>query len=122
VLSAFVVGMRPAGPGWSTWLVEPQPGDLRYAQGSVGTPHGRLGVRWQRDPAGHSFRITVKTPGGAQGTVSVPLLGPDRTVARDGRIVWKHGHAVGGAVARRAGGYVRFAEPQRGTHTYAWVG
>jgi hypothetical protein len=122
MLSAFVVGMRPVGPGWSTWLVEPQPGDLRYAQGTVATPHGGLGVRWEHDPQNRSFRITVKTPGGAAGTIAVPTFGRKRTIARDGRIVWKNGHAVGGAVAHRAGGYVRFEEPQRGTHTYAWVG
>ncbi len=121
MLSAFVLGMRPTAPGWSTWLVQPQPGDLQYAQGAVGTPHGGLGVRWDRDPAGHSFRITVKTPGGAEGIVEVPTLGQARTIARDGRIVWKHGHAVGGAEAHRTAGYVKFVEPQRGTHTYAWV-
>jgi alpha-L-rhamnosidase len=121
MLSAYVLGMRPVAPGWSTWLVQPQPGDLQYAQGTVSTPHGGLGVRWDRDPAGHSFRITVKTPGGADGTIEVPTLGRDRTIARDGRIVWKQGHAVGGAEAQRIAGYVKFVEPQRGTHTYAWV-
>ncbi len=123
MLSAYVAGMRPVAPGWDTWLVEPQPGDLAYAQGSVGTPHGKLGVRWERSASksGPGFRITVKTPHGAEGgTIAVPLLGVKRTIARDGRIVWQHGHPVGGALAHRAGGYVRFLETQHGTHTYAW--
>ncbi|MEK6250642.1 MAG: alpha-L-rhamnosidase C-terminal domain-containing protein [Actinomycetota bacterium] len=121
-LSAYVLGMRPASPGWKTWLVEPQPGDLKFAQGSVGTPVGKLGVRWERDMVRrHSFRITVKAPHGATGTVAVPLLGAKRTIGRDGRIVWAHGHPVGGARARRAGNYVRFDEPEPGVHTYAWA-
>lgn len=119
-LSAYVLGLRPVAPGWKTWLVEPQPGDLTFAQGSVGTPVGKLGVRWEREDR-KSFRVTVKAPRGATGTVAVPLLGPERTIARDGRIVWKGGHPVGGAKARASGGYVRFFEPQAGTHTYAWA-
>ncbi len=121
-LSSYVLGMRPASPGWKTWLVEPQPGELKFAQGSVGTPVGKLGVRWEHDTVDqHSFRITVKAPYGATGIVAVPLLGDKRTIGRDGRVVWTHGHAVGGANARRAGGYVRIVEPEPGVHTYAWV-
>ena len=120
-LSAYVLGLRPARPGWKRWLVEPQPGDLSFAQGSVGTPEGKLGARWEVDPGGDSFRITMRAPRGATGTVAVPLLGGQRTIARDGRIVWAKGRPVGGAKARKAGGYVRFLEPQPGTHTYAWA-
>ncbi|MGH2982597.1 MAG: alpha-L-rhamnosidase C-terminal domain-containing protein, partial [Solirubrobacterales bacterium] len=92
-LSAYVLGLRPASAGWAKWLVEPQPGDLTFAQGSVGTPEGKLGARWERDAAGRrSFKITVKVPHGTTGTVAVPLLGQGRTIARDGRVVWTHGH------------------------------
>jgi hypothetical protein len=119
-LSAYVLGMRPVGPGWKTWLVAPQLGDLQFAQGSVGIPGGRLQVRWQVNPAAPSFELTVKAPRRKSGTVAVPLLGARRTIARDGRVVWAKNHPVGGAVARRAGGYVRFLEPQPGLHTYAW--
>ena len=121
-LSAYVLGMRPVGVGWKTWLVEPQPGDLAFGQGSVGTPVGKLGVRWEHDAGGAtSFKVTVKAPRGATGTVAVPLLGAERTIGRDGRVVWKGGHPVGGAKAHQSGGYVRFFEPQAGTHTYAWA-
>lgn len=121
-LSAYVLGMRPVAPGWKTWLVEPQPGDLKFAQGSVGTPEGKLGVRWERDAGGRSsFRITVKVPRGTTGTVAVPLLGGERTIGRDGRVVWTHGRDVEKAQARRDGDYVRFFEPEPGVHTYAWA-
>jgi alpha-L-rhamnosidase len=121
MLSAYVLGMRPAAAGWKSWLVEPQPGDLQFAQGSVGTPEGRLEVRWEYS-ANQAFRITVKAPRRASGKVAVPLYGQPRTIARDGRVVWTHGHAVGGAQGHRGGDYVRFFEPRPGTHTYAWAG
>jgi alpha-L-rhamnosidase len=121
-LSAYVLGMRPVAPGWKTWLVEPQPGDLDYAQGTVGTPRGKLASRWERDAGGRkSFRITVSAPRGTAGTIAVPLLGRRRTIGRDGRVVWDGKRAVGGAKAHRAGDYVRFLEPVPGTHTYAWA-
>jgi alpha-L-rhamnosidase len=102
--------------------VEPQPGDLQYAQGTVGTPRGKLASRWERDAGGRtSFRITVKAPHGTTGTVAVPLLGHKRTIGRDGRVVWAGDHPVGGAKARAAGDYVRFLEPGAGKHTYAWA-
>ena len=120
-LSAYVLGMRPVAPGWKTWLVEPQPGDLDYAQGTVGTPRGKLASRWERDAGGRtSFRLTVKAPKATAGTVAVPLFGHRRTIGRDGRVVWDGKRAVGGAIAHRAGDYVRFFEPLAGTHTYAW--
>jgi hypothetical protein len=121
-LSAYVLGMRPVSPGWGKWLVEPQPADLQFAQGAVGTPEGRLGVRWERDAGGvPSFRISVRVPRGSTGTVAVPTLGAGRTIGRDGRVVWKGGRDIGEAQARAAGGYVRFYEPEPGLHTYAWV-
>lgn len=120
VLSAYVLGARPASAGWRRWLVEPQPGDLSFAQGSVGTAEGKLGVRW-RYVSGKSFEITVKAPRGATGTVAIPLYGRKRTIARDGRVVYSHGHPVAGAAVRRTGGYVRIFEPEPGVHTYAWA-
>jgi alpha-L-rhamnosidase len=121
MLSAYVLGMRPDGAGWKSWLVEPQPGDLQFAQGSVGTPEGKLGVRWEHDSERPSFRITVKAPRGPTGTIAVPLLGRPRKIARDGRVVWTHGHPVGGAKGHLAGDYVRLFEPRSGVHTYAWA-
>lgn len=120
-LSAYVLGMRPIGPGWSSWLIEPQVGDLQFAQGQVGTPQGKLASRWKRGAGRPDFRLTIRAPAGAEGTVAVPLLGAGRTIARDGRVVWQGKHPVGGARAHQRGGYVRFHEEEPGTHTYAWA-
>jgi hypothetical protein len=119
-LSGYVLGARPAEAGFRTWVVAPQPGDLRWAQGQVPTPSGVLVSRWARGAKDRTFRLTVRAPAGTSGTVAVPLLGADRRIARDGRLVWARGRAAGGARAERQGDAVRF-EQGAGRHTYAWV-
>jgi alpha-L-rhamnosidase len=78
-LPAFVLGMRPASPGWRRWLVEPVPMGLRWARGQVGTPYGTLSVAWRM----HRGRLVVQVhpPPGTTGTVVLPG-GRRRRVAR----------------------------------------
>ena len=118
-LSGYVLGLRPAAPGWSRWTVEPQPVDLRFAQGQAQTPHGPIVSRWQRGAGDATFRLTESAPAGTRGTVAIPLLGAPRTIARDGRIVWTGDHAAAGVSAMVAPGEIVFDEGP-GAHTYAW--
>lgn len=118
-LSGYVAGMRPATPGWDTWVVEPQTLGLAFAQGRVMTPHGSLAARWRFRKGSKSFEMTVEGPPGATGTVAVPLLGGHRTIARDGVIVWQDGHAAGGSGGQSDGTYIRFPQGS-GTFSYAW--
>ncbi len=120
-LSGYVAGMRPAAPGWARWKVAPQTLGLTFAQGRVGTPRGSLASRWEVHRRQGDFRMTVEAPRGTRGTVSVPLLGTQRTIARNGRIVWERGHAANGSGARRDGSYVSLRQGP-GRHTYAWRG
>jgi hypothetical protein len=120
-LSGYVLGIRPVRPGWATWVVEPQPGDLRWAQGQAPTPSGPVVSRWKRGSISlsDSFTLTAGGPTATMGAVCVPLLGKARTIASDGRVVWRNGRAVGPVHATRVGDYVRF-EGVRGVHTWAW--
>jgi hypothetical protein len=113
-LSGYVLGIRPTAPGYRQWIVAPQPGDLRFAQGTAPTPHGPIASRWRR--RGGSFKLTVVGPPGTSGVVDVPLLRHGRTIALDGKVVWSHGHPVGTHVRRR-GGVVRFKKVA-GQHTF----
>jgi alpha-L-rhamnosidase len=117
-LSGYVLGIRPAAPGWSRWVVEPQPGDLAWAQGQAPTPLGAVVSRWRHAPG--SFVLTVDGPGRAPGKVVVPTLGRRRTVAMDGEVVWSGGHAVRGVRAHKQGDGVAFPRV-RGAHTFAWA-
>lgn len=106
-LTGYVLGIRPTAPGFRSWLVAPQPGDLRWARGQVETPHGPLVSDWQRD--GDAFRLTVVSPPGTSGEVHVPSVPRGATVTIDGRPVR----------ASRRGGVAR-VRARRGRHTYAW--
>ena len=118
-LSSYVLGIQPVTPGYRTWLVEPQPEGLRWAQGQVTTEAGGLASRWQLGANNGSFRLTVAAPPGTTGTVAVPSLGASRVLFEDGRLVWDGSRARHGAHATIRNGYVSFATVS-GTHTWAW--
>lgn len=118
-LSQYILGVAPATPGYATWTIAPLPADVRWAQGTVPTPHGPIGVRWRRGRRDRSFELTAIGPAGSSGTVAVPLLGRGRTIARDGRIVWRRGRPARGVDAHRADGAIVFAQGA-GRATYAW--
>jgi alpha-L-rhamnosidase len=43
-LPGYMLGIQPVAPGYATWLVQPRPGDLSWAQGQAPTPHGDVQV------------------------------------------------------------------------------
>jgi alpha-L-rhamnosidase len=104
-LSGYVLGIRPTAPGYRHWIIAPQPGDLRFAQGQAPTPHGPIASRWRR--GGGSFKLTVAAPRGTSGVVELPLPRHTRTIAMDGKVVH----------AKRSGGVARI-KPGAGTHTF----
>lgn len=57
-LPAVVLGVRPTKPGFAAYEVNPQPGKLQWAKGSVVIPKGKINVSWKVDPNGN---ILVKS-------------------------------------------------------------
>jgi alpha-L-rhamnosidase len=84
-LSGYVLGIRPTAPGYRHWIVAPQPGDLRFAQGKAPTPRGAISSRWRR--GGGVFKLTVSAPRGTSGVVQLPALPHLHTIALDGKVV-----------------------------------
>jgi hypothetical protein len=119
-LSEYILGVAPAGPGFTRWLVAPDPAGLTWAQGVVPTPRGSISVRWQR-PDSHSFVLTVTSPRGEVGTVSIPISDRRAIVARDGTVIWRDGEAVSGSGAHRVGDRVEVMQ-RPGVSTYAAAG
>jgi alpha-L-rhamnosidase len=103
-LSKYVLGVRPTTAGYKTWLIEPQPGDLTWAEGTVLTPRGPIKVRWEKE--GNGFELLVEVPDGTSGTVGVPISG----VA--GRLI-----VNGQSVKSEAS----FSEKREGRPSYAYV-
>ncbi len=73
-LPAHVLGVRPLEPGFARFLVRPQPGDLRWAQGVVPSPAGPISVGWQRSPK--AFRLELTVPDGCKALVAMPAVRP----------------------------------------------
>jgi hypothetical protein len=70
-LSGYVLGIRPTSPGYATWTVEPQPGDLTSAQGQSPTPHGAVVSRWIHAAAGRPDRPAAASLRAAAGSLVV---------------------------------------------------
>jgi len=51
-LPMHVLGIRPLEPGYRTFVVDPVPGDLAWARGTVVTPHGPIHASWRRNTDG----------------------------------------------------------------------
>lgn len=73
-LSHYVLGVRPAAPGYRQWLIKPQPGGLQWAIGTVPTPYGAIAVKWGRTSNG-TFTLNLDVPAGTTGSVAIPVGG-----------------------------------------------
>lgn len=102
-LSAYVLGIRPLEPGFSTWLIEPQPSDLGWARGAMPTPQGPLRVRWAR--TAKRVRIDCSAPTGTGGFVGWPLSSHASHAIVNGKMC-ELSAEPGGYSARRGYGYV----------------
>ncbi len=80
-LSMYVLGGRPLTPGYRTFLVEPQPGDLGWASGRVPTPQGPVAIDWTADAhAAAGFTLKVTVPPDTHGYAGVPSTAAQGTV------------------------------------------
>jgi hypothetical protein len=70
IMTSYVLGIQPADPGYQTFTVAPQFGSLRWAEGAVPTPYGRIFVRWTK--AGPFYSVTVAVPAGTTALVTLP--------------------------------------------------
>jgi autotransporter-associated beta strand protein len=83
-LSSFVLGPRVAGPHGNRQLViEPRPGDLTSASGTVVTDLGPVPVSWTKNNGTLQFSCTV--PPGETATLRLPVVGSAITL--DGNVV-----------------------------------
>jgi hypothetical protein len=77
-LTNYALGVQPATPGFGSFVAQPHPAALKWARGTVPTPHGTIAFKWYRAP--HGFSATVSSP------VPGKLILPDWGVAKlDGK-------------------------------------
>jgi hypothetical protein len=122
LLQRYVLGVAPAGPGFTTWRVDPHGASLSWAQGRVPTPEGPLSVwwRWTGSPAErHAYTLVLSAPGGTSGSVELPVVRRG-VVAVDGHRVWSHGSGVAGVKWSAVDGRMVVPGLGAGTHVITW--
>lgn len=55
LLPEYILGVRPASPGYGTVRVRPSLGDLAWAEGTLPTPHGPLFAHWENQDGLRGF-------------------------------------------------------------------
>ena len=76
-LTEYVLGVQPTAGGFKSVVIQPNLGDLKWAAGTVPTPHGAIQVR--ADKAQKGIVCTLTLPSGVHALVKLP----GRTVALD---------------------------------------
>jgi hypothetical protein len=80
VLSQYVAGVSPTSPGFKTFAVRPQLGDLRHVESAVDTPYGLIEVTIDRPIGDDGWTIRITVPRGTTAEV-----GPAACDAPSGR-------------------------------------
>jgi hypothetical protein len=111
-LTQYLLGASSTVDGYR---VEPHPGGVRHAEGSLVTPVGELRVAWTQERGG--FAMTVHAPD-ARGTVAVPVPARGGRITLNGRLVWG-GSPSASPGAINDGRYVTFRNLARGTWTFS---
>jgi alpha-L-rhamnosidase len=119
-LSGYMLGILPVTAGYATWLVQPHPGDLAWAEGQAPTPHGNVQVDWAGESGAQQFSMSVTAPSGTTGTIAVPTYGAASPVVEvSGQVVWSGGQftATGGiSGASQDASYVYLTGVQPGSY------
>ena len=83
-MSARVLGVTPASPGFSAISIRPELCDLTWARGKVPTPHGDVEVSWTLK--NEKFALDLTVPAGAEADVILPVTHFENPIAtRDGK-------------------------------------
>ncbi len=70
LLPQKVLGIEPIDPGWTLFRIEPHPGDLEWAKGTVSTSRGNIKVSWTRK--GGRFELSAGVPEGTRAMITLP--------------------------------------------------
>ncbi len=116
-LSQYVLGVSPADAGYRTWLVQPHPSTLAWAEGRVPTPHGAITVDWGHQASSGEFAMHVQAPAATSGEIAVPTFGRPVTIAVNGAAAWDGSRAEAYG-AHVSGGDTVLASAQTAPYIY----
>jgi len=79
IIPRYVLGVRPLEPGFSKVLIQPQPGALKHASGTIPTIRGPITVSYKNDPA-HPFELSISIPVNMTARVGLPQSNDESSV------------------------------------------
>jgi hypothetical protein len=77
-MSARILGVEPAAPGFQRISIRPQLCGLHFAKGSVPTPRGDVKVSWTKADA--EFTLDITAPGNTGIDVTLPEMDIEKPV------------------------------------------
>jgi len=110
VVPEYLFGISPLAPGWSSILIDPQPGNLTSGSATMPTPRGQVTVAFT-NPSGGAFTATVTIPPTASGKVALPGISAGQQMLVDGTAV------TATALQTPSGHTVAVVPVSSGTHT-----
>ncbi|RYG62955.1 hypothetical protein EON80_22140 [bacterium] len=109
IISRYLLGVRPAEPGYKKILIAPQPGSLKWVRGQVPTILGPVLVDYRAEEIP---RLEVEIPVSATASVLVPV---SNDAALKARAVWVDGKKKTGVVQ---GSALQFDGLKPGKHVF----
>jgi hypothetical protein len=98
-LTSEILGVRPTGPGFSSFDAIPHPAGLAWAQGGVPTPAGPITFGWRRVAGGYLLRLAA--PQSLTARIGAPVAAPRvlvdgkaATPAADGTVTVRGSHLI----------------------------
>jgi alpha-L-rhamnosidase len=115
LLSQYVAGVAPETPGFESYHVLPELGDLTSVEAVVPSIRGKIKVSIHRDPA--TFSLNLESPPGTSAIVGIPVsIGgkATRQITMGNLLVWNNGVFAPGITPPSAGsrdGFIKFKVP-----------
>lgn len=79
-LQTVILGVAPIEPGFALFRFAPDPCGMRFARGSVMTPHGSIRAAWERN--GSTMTAELFIPDGCRAATPIGECGPGRRELR----------------------------------------
>ncbi len=74
-LSHCVLGIQPLRPGFEEVLIAPECGDLKWARGTMPSPHGLIAIDWELNEHAHTFELNLALPKPLPVLLKLPIRG-----------------------------------------------
>jgi hypothetical protein len=85
IIPRYLVGVRPAEPGFASVLIAPQPASLEWVKATVPTPHGPVAFEFEQPGASGLRRLAVDVPACSSTRIDLSgVLSPEAAVQLDG--------------------------------------